>query len=64
MFLLLSNGCLGLDGQVVLQKMVDPYTILSMIAMLPLIEEIDTPVNFAQMMDVFISDFMGGLQNC
>ena len=42
--------------------MLDPYTILSMVAMLPLLEEIDVLVNFAQMRNVFISDFVGGLQ--
>jgi hypothetical protein len=35
-----------------------------MVAMLPLLKEIDTLVNFAQLRDVFISDFVGGLQNC
>jgi hypothetical protein len=44
--------------------MLDPYTILSMVAMLPLLEEIDVLVNFAQMRNVFISDFVGGLQTC
>jgi hypothetical protein len=48
--------------QAVLTKLKDPYTLLSMLAMLPLLEEIDALVNFAQMRDVFVCDFVGGLQ--
>jgi hypothetical protein len=44
--------------------MVDPYTLLSMLAMLPLLEEIDALVNYAQMRDVFVCDFVGGLLQC
>jgi hypothetical protein len=62
--LLLPDGCSLWDWQAVLQKMLDPYTFLSMVAMLPLLEEIDVLVNFAQMRNVFISNFVGGLQTC
>jgi hypothetical protein len=62
--LLPPDGCSLWDWQAVLQKMLDPYTILSMVAMLPLLEEIDVLVNFAQMRNVFISDFVGGMQTC
>jgi hypothetical protein len=44
--------------------MVDPYTLLSMLAILPLLEEIDALVNYAQMRDVFVCDFVGGLLKC
>lgn len=48
--------------QAILTKLKDPYTLLSMLAMLPLLEEINALVNFAQMKDVFVCDFVGGLQ--
>jgi hypothetical protein len=40
-------------------KMKDPYTLLSILAMLPFLKEIDVLVNFAQMRDVFVCDFVG-----
>jgi hypothetical protein len=47
-------------SQVVLQKILNPYMIVSMLAIISLLEEIDALVNFAQMLDVFISNFVGG----
>jgi len=42
--------------------MLDPYTLLGMVALMPLLETIDLLVMFAQKWDVFICDFIAALK--
>jgi hypothetical protein len=42
--------------------MVDPYTILKMTALMPLLESVDLLVTFAQKRDVYICNFMVALK--
>lgn len=44
--------------------LLDPYTMLGMCALLPLLEAIDTLVNFAQKRDVYICDFVAAVKVC
>jgi hypothetical protein len=44
--------------------MADPYVLLGMLALLPLLESIDSLVAWAQKRDVYICDFVGTLQTC
>lgn len=44
--------------------LLDPYTMLGMCALLPLLEAIDTLVNFAQRRDVYICDFVAAVKVC
>lgn len=45
-----------------LQWLLDPYTLLGMCALLPLLEAIDTLVNFAPKRDVYICDFLAAVK--
>jgi len=47
-----------------LAKFIDPYVVLGMTCLLPLLESIDNLVNFAQKRDVYISDFVATQQVC
>jgi len=40
----------------------DPFTLLGMCALLPLLEAIDTLVNFVQKRDVYICDFVAAVK--
>jgi len=72
-FLLQRGGC-GLVAKliklscVVLQPclvlLLDPFTMLGMCALLPLLEAIDTLVNYAQKRDVYICDFVAAFKVC
>lgn len=42
--------------------MVDPYALLGMTALMPLLEAVDLLVTFAQKRDVFICDFVAALK--
>jgi len=42
--------------------MLDPYTLLGMVALMPLLETIDLLVTFAQKQDVFVCDFIAALK--
>ena len=44
--------------------MKDPYALLGMLAILPLLEAIDTLICFSQSRNVFICDFIGALERC
>ena len=44
--------------------LLDPYTLLGMCALLPLLEAVDTLVNFAQKKDVYICDFVAAVKVC
>jgi len=44
--------------------MVDPYHVVGMICLLPLLEVVDVLIQFAQQRDVYICDFVGALQKC
>jgi hypothetical protein len=44
--------------------MAKPYTLLGMLALLPLLESIDALISFAQRRDVFVCDFIGALERC
>ena len=50
--------------QACLELLLDPFTMLGMCALLPLLEAIDTLVNFAQKRDVYICDFMATIKVC
>jgi hypothetical protein len=50
--------------QVVLDHMRDPYALMGMFAILPLLEAIDALVCFAQSRNVFICDFIAALERC
>lgn len=45
-------------------QLLDPYTMLGMVALLPLLDAVDTLVNFAQKRDVFICDFIAAVKIC
>jgi len=47
-----------------LQLLLDPYTLLGMCALLPLLEAIDTLVVFAQKRDVYVGDFVAAVKVC
>jgi hypothetical protein len=42
--------------------MLDPYLLMEMMALLPLLEAIDTIVYWAQKSDIFICDFIAALE--
>jgi hypothetical protein len=44
--------------------MLDPYTLLGMVAIIPLIEALDVLMEFAQRRNVFIQDFVATLKQC
>jgi hypothetical protein len=48
----------------VLNAMAQPYALLGMLALLPLLEAIDALILFAQKRDVFVCDFIGALERC
>lgn len=50
--------------QAILDRMRDPYSLLGMLAMLPLLEAIDALVCFAQSRNVFSCDFVAALERC
>lgn len=50
--------------QACLVLLLDPYTMLGMCALLPLLEAIDTLVVFAQKRDVYICDFVAAVKVC
>lgn len=54
LFLMVVFGC----EQTCLQLLLDPYTLLGMFALLPLLEAIETLVVFAQKLDVYIYNFV------
>lgn len=47
-----------------LDALLDPYTLLGMTALQPLLETVNTLVEFAQGRNVFVSDFVGALEVC
>jgi hypothetical protein len=47
-----------------LSKLVDPYIPLGMTCLLPLMEAINTLIQFAQKRDIFICDVVGTLHHC
>ena len=44
--------------------LLDPYPLLGMCALLPLLEAVDTLVNFAQKRDIYICNFMVAMKIC
>ena len=53
-----------MDVQPCLTKLLDPYTVLGMAALLPLLEAVDNLITFAQKRDVYICDFVAALKVC
>lgn len=47
-----------------LVMLLDPYPLLGMCALLPLLEAVDTLVNFAQKRDIYICDFVAAVKIC
>jgi len=47
-----------------LEKMLDPYHVVDMICLLPLLEVVDMLIQFLQQRDVYICNFVGVLQKC
>lgn len=47
-----------------LALLLDPYVLLGMLAFLPLLEAVDTLIQWAQKRDAFICDFVGALGTC
>jgi len=45
-----------------LRLLLDPYTLLRMVAFLPLLDAVDTLVNFDQKRNVFICDFIAAVK--
>jgi len=56
LFVLSVQPCLAL--------LLNPYTLLGMTALLPLLEAIDTLVLFAQKRDVYVCDFVAAVKVC
>ncbi|KAG0595346.1 hypothetical protein M758_UG159400 [Ceratodon purpureus] len=52
------------DAQENLDVLLDPYTLLGMTGLQPLLETVNTLVEFAQGRNVFVSDFVGALEVC
>jgi hypothetical protein len=48
----------------VLERMVDPYVLLGMMALFPLLEAVNTLIEFAQRRNIFICDFVAALGKC
>jgi hypothetical protein len=48
----------------VLDGLVDPYVVLGMTYIVPLLECINALIKFAQQRDVYICDFIGALVAC
>jgi hypothetical protein len=48
----------------VLDCLVDPYVVLGMTCIIPLLECINVLIKFAQQRDVYICDFIGALVAC
>jgi hypothetical protein len=48
----------------VLDGLVDPYVVLGMTCIVPLLECINALIKFAQQRDVYICDFIGALVAC
>jgi hypothetical protein len=44
--------------------MIDPYVLLGMMALLPLLEAVNSLIEFAQRRDIFICDFVAALETC
>jgi hypothetical protein len=53
-----------IKAQKVLDAMVDPYVVLGMTCIVPLLECINVLIKFAQQRNVYICDFVGGLITC
>lgn len=47
-----------------LALLLDPYVLLGMLALLPMLEAVDTLIQWAQKQDAFICDFVGALGTC
>lgn len=60
----LAKFLLRCTMQAVLDRMRDPYALMGMLAILPLLEAIDALVCFAQSRNVFICDFIAALERC
>jgi len=45
-----------------LALMLDPYTLLGMVALMPLLETVDLLVMFAQKWNVYVCDFVAALK--
>lgn len=54
----------GMKAKAILDGMLDPYLLMGMVALLPLLDAIDTLVCWAQKSDIFICDFIGALEKC
>jgi len=50
--------------QACLKLLLDPYTLLGMMALLPLLDAVDNLVTFAQKRDVYVCDFLAALKTC
>ena len=50
--------------QAMLDRMGDPYGLLGMLTMLPLLEAVNALICFAQACNVFIYDFIAALERC
>lgn len=66
-----SNSCFEIlqrsfreKAKDLLQKMLDPYYVVGMICLLPLLEVVDVLIQFSQQRDVYVCDFVGALQKC
>jgi len=51
-------------AQANLALLLDPYVLLGMLALLPMLEAVDTLIQWAQKQDAFICDFVGALGTC
>ena len=51
-------------AQANLKLLLDPYVLLGMLALLPMLEAVDTLIQWAQKQDAFICDFVGALGVC
>ena len=50
--------------QTTLALLLDPYVLLGMLALLPMLEAVDTLIQWAQKRDAFICDFVAALGTC
>lgn len=47
-----------------LSLLLDPYVLLGMMALLPMLESVDTLIQWAQKRDAYVCDFVGALGTC
>ena len=47
-----------------LSLLLDPYILLGMLALIPMLQSVDTLIQWAQKKDAFVCDFVGALQTC